>query len=231
MKKLSLLIAMILCLTIGGVYATWTFTATENANIIDANQEVIVALNPDVDTTANLGKYTITLENLTNGNILIDQASDEAVAAGDKVQHQAVLWINPDAKITITYTPDKAAELDYKQGKFETKFYFSSPDWKAKFDPTTGHYDATNGTEKSIFNLDTAEHVLRNGDGTDEWTVNADGTLTYVIDAVMLAEMLRLNDPIILDSLADYNAFITAINGTITLHVTDGVVEGQNQGQ
>lgn len=218
---------MILCLTVGGVYATWTFTATENADIIDADQEVIVALNPDVNTTANLGKYTITLENLGNGNILIDQASDEAVAAGTKKQHQAVLWINPDAKITITYTPDKSAELEYKQGKFETKFSFSSPDWKAKFDPTTGHYDATNGTEKAIFNLDTTEHILRNGDGNDEWTVNADGTLTYVIDAAMLAEIVQLNDPIVLDSLADYNGFKAAVNGTITLHVTDGVTAGQ----
>jgi hypothetical protein len=219
---------MILCLTVGGVYATWTFTATENADIIDADQEVIVALNPDVDTTANLGKYTITLENLTNGNILIDQASDEAVAEGTKKQHQAVLWINPDAKITITYTPDKTAELDYKQGKFETKFSLSSPDWKAKFE-ASGHYNMTDGTEKPIFNLDTTERVLKNGDGNDEWTVNANGTLTYVIDATMLAEIIQLNDPIVLDSLADYNGFKSAINGTITLHVTDGVTAGQEQ--
>lgn len=229
MRKLSLLIAMVLCLTIGGVYATWTFTATENADILDASEEVIVALNPDVDTTANLGKYTITLENLTNGNILVDQAGDEAVAAGQKVAHQAVLWINPEAKITITYTPDKSAELDYKQGKFDTKFYFSSPDWKAKFDATSGHYDATNGTEKSIFLLDTDEHTLRNGDGNDEWTINGDGTLSYVIDAEMLAEFFQLNDPIVLDSMADYNGFKAAINGTITLHVTDGVTAGQGQ--
>ena len=229
MRKLSLLIAMILCLTVGGVYATWTFMTTENTNVIDAEQEVIVALNPDVDTSAGPGKYTITLQNLDNGNILVDQASDEMVANGDKVQHQAVLWINPDAKITITYTPDKSAELYYKQGKFDTKFFFSSPNWTAKFDATTGHYDMTNGTEKSIFLLDTSEHVLRNGDGNDEWTINPDGTLTYVIDATMLAEIIRLNDPIVLDSMADYNGFKTAINGTITLHVTDGVIAGQEQ--
>lgn len=29
MKKLSLLVALILCVTIGGVYATWTYAGNE----------------------------------------------------------------------------------------------------------------------------------------------------------------------------------------------------------
>ena len=99
------------------------------------------------------------------------------------------------------------------------------PDWKANFDPVTGHWN-TAGEEKAIFNIDTTEHVLKNGDGNDEWTINADGTLTYEIDADLLADMIQLNDPIVLDSLADYNGFKSAIHGTIILHVTDGVTAG-----
>ena len=43
MKKLSLLIALLICVTIGGVYATWTYTSA-SADIVDGTKEVVIEL-------------------------------------------------------------------------------------------------------------------------------------------------------------------------------------------
>ena len=44
MKKISLLIAMILCVTIGGVYAAWTYT-NPSADITDINHEQLITID------------------------------------------------------------------------------------------------------------------------------------------------------------------------------------------
>ncbi len=51
MKKLGLLIAMILCVTIGGVYATWTYT--QNTDVADE----AVNINMNLTDVAYSGSY------------------------------------------------------------------------------------------------------------------------------------------------------------------------------
>ena len=49
MKKLSVLIAMILCVTIGGVYATWTYAGQK---VSDASYESVLRLTDAVEEGA-----------------------------------------------------------------------------------------------------------------------------------------------------------------------------------
>ena len=43
MKKLSTLIALLLCVTVGGVYATWTYTS-DAVDIMDVTKEAVIEL-------------------------------------------------------------------------------------------------------------------------------------------------------------------------------------------
>ena len=66
MKKLSALIAMILCLTIGGVYAAWTYT-NPNADITDKRFEQLVTISTATEAGA-AGEYDI-VTNITGISI------------------------------------------------------------------------------------------------------------------------------------------------------------------
>lgn len=57
MKKLSALIAMVLCLTIGGVYAAWTYT-NPNADITDEKFEQLITISTATEIGA-AGVYDI----------------------------------------------------------------------------------------------------------------------------------------------------------------------------
>ena len=60
MKKLSLLIALCMLLTIGGVYATWIYSG----NLIDTQTEPFVSKMGGLDHTGNSGSYSFTANSL-----------------------------------------------------------------------------------------------------------------------------------------------------------------------
>ena len=77
MKKLSVLIAMILCVTIGGVYATWYYSGADN--VADTSEPVTINLE-DSQTVGSHGSYT--LHKTLNGETFfrIDQADENHTA-------------------------------------------------------------------------------------------------------------------------------------------------------
>ena len=87
MKKLTLLIALALCITVGGVYAAWSYAeSTAVASSTIAPQVKLTATN-------NTTKGTITFEGTPT--VAIDQADDN---------HNAKLdWSNP--VVTVKFTP------------------------------------------------------------------------------------------------------------------------------
>lgn len=60
MKKLSLLIALCMLLTISGVYATWIYSG----NLIDTQTEPFVSKMGGLDHTGNSGSYSFTANSL-----------------------------------------------------------------------------------------------------------------------------------------------------------------------
>lgn len=196
MKKLSLLIAMILCVTIGGVYATWVYTGDEN--VADVSEPITINL----EDPANGGAHgTYTLKKDLNGAetfIRIDDTNNDHIAE-----------LVCRGTIRIEFTPAPLAPDEIKNGEFDSWVYFTTNIDTLTFDGQKIFEDFTH-TDK-----DTGIKIT--------WTVQ-DGKLVcdltdYLIDEINLATSIKL------DSLADYNRFATAIEfAKINVHVTDGIV-------
>lgn len=208
---------MILCLTVGGVYATWTFTQT--TDIDNGDTEYILSLT-DKSSVGNYGEYTIDV----SVEIVIDQANSDETGRADNplLDHQAVLRVSDDSEIVVTFTPSEAAPHVVKEASFPTYFYITlSNDMKAPI-ATNGHYDAE-AAEKDVFVISCL------GDENPQpisWDPkeNADDPYTYTFNAAAIRELIQLNGTIILDTVADYEAFEEDIAGTIFFHVEEGVI-------
>lgn len=95
MKKLSLLVALILLVTVGGVYATWNYAQGD----VTAMQGFVLPKMESVVTTGAKGSFTVDTSGMT---IKVDDLDT------DSVVHKPVLVI--DGKITITFNPAVGAD-------------------------------------------------------------------------------------------------------------------------
>ena len=201
MKKLSLLIALILCVTIGGVYATWSFSASND--IVDQSEEVLLTMAAE-DVSGTDGTYTIDVSTV---NITIDQK--------DTNDHTAKLVIDPESKVIVTFTPAPNAPNTVKDSAVASTFSLTtSKNFVYKTD-ANGNYNADTGTDKAIFTLQ------NNVAQTITWQKQTNGTFTFTLDAAALSGMITLNT-FVLDTLAEYQAFKAAINGSFVFSVSDG---------
>lgn len=115
MKKLGLLIAMILCVTIGGVYATWTYT--QNTDVAD--ESVNKSLNlTGVEYVGSYGTYDVNVDGLT---LKIDPKAGTT--------HTTSLVA--DGQIVITFTPNSVAPQAVKDSAVSSTYQFtlSNANW------------------------------------------------------------------------------------------------------
>ncbi len=219
MKKLSLLVALFMCLTIGGVYATWSYAGTNDIADSFAEAKVTIA---DAELTGANGTYKIE----SNLVLTVDQANDE---------HEAeLIFAGNDGKaiyLTITFTPATNAPLTIKKDGVPSELYFGTTTAMQYKMDAQGNYSET-GTPTDIF-------VFSNvGNGViDEpftWTKHGEdengicSSFTYSIGEAELRAMIQLNDnegknPFVLDTKAEHDAFRTALSGNIVARVSDGV--------
>ena len=115
MKKLGLLIAMILCVTIGGVYATWTYT--QNTDVADEAVNINMNLT-DVVYSGSYGTYKVD----TTGLYL-------TIEPKTGTTHTTSLIA--DGKIVITFTPNSVAPAEVKADGVESTYAFTlaNPNW------------------------------------------------------------------------------------------------------
>lgn len=206
MKKFSILIAILLCVTIGGVYAAWMFADSTDAAL--KTQTVSLGLTEDVDAGA-YGVYTLTpsVDDAVAGTeafaLLIDDIDDSII-------HNAVLV--GKGTLTITFTPNESAIEDVREGATPTYWCIKAGD-----DIANWKYD-----DKAIFT--SLDDTWKTIDGVDSnnWVKSADGkSFTYIITGETIANMLTLNN-FTLETKAAYNAFTTALTYTkLTLYVND----------
>ena len=156
MKKLSLLIALCMLLTIGGVYATWTYT--QNTDVAD--EAVNMTLNlADVAYSGSYGTYKV---DTTGLNLIIDPK--------EGTQHVTALYAT--GNIVVTFTPNSVAPSEIKDGGVPSTYQFSlsNSNWQ---------YDGQN-----IATVNHAEeHDITwqpNGDGTFSYTITAADFLEHV---------------------------------------------------
>lgn len=201
MRKLSLLVALILCVTIGGVYATWSFSASND--IVDTSKEVILSMAAQ-DVSGVDGAYTIDVSAV---KITIDQT--------DVDNHTAKLVIDPASQIVVTFTPSDNAPNEVKDNAVPSTFTLTTSRVFTYKTDANGNYNEETGTDKEIFTLqnNTAQPIV--------WEKQADGTFTFTLDAEDIAGMITLNT-FVLDTLAEYQAFTKAVQGTFVFSVSDG---------
>ena len=209
MKKLSAIIAMVVCLTIGGVYATWSYAGTND--IADAFAEAKVTIT-DAELTGANGTYKIE----SNLVLSIDQKNED---------HEAELKFasnnNSEIFLKVTFTPAANAPKDIKDNAVPSELYFGlTTPMQYKMD-ADGNYSET-GTPTDIFKFkDVSNDKL---DVNVTWTKESDGTFTYTLGEAWLKEQIQLNYNFVLDTKAEHDAFRTALAGNIVARVTDGNV-------
>ena len=196
MKKLSLLIALCMLISIGGVYATWTYV--RNSDVAD--ESVNMAMNlTEVAYSGSNGAFKVDTSTL---KLSIDPKSGTT--------HTTSLVIEGEVK--IVFTPATFAPADVKQNAVDSTFQFKLSNDNWTFDD--GHGDGA----KAIVTL---AHKEKHG---IVWERQSDGTFVYVLDATTLAKHITLNE-FVLDTKTRYDSFNTQLaNGQIIITVSDGVV-------
>ncbi|MBQ8230065.1 MAG: hypothetical protein IJZ32_05175 [Clostridia bacterium] len=233
MKKVGGLIALATVVTIGGVYATWTYQK-EGTDIIDVSQNITVSV-PSAQWTTSTGTYKID----SNVSLTIDEES-----AGS---YKTALVFNDDAEITITFTPVSTMGFDICENGIESYFYFGMVDTTATYYKMDANGDYLNAAGTVAATKDEAVKVdiftfahtvgedtratIHRADYTGEgakWTPSADGkSFTYTMDKTMLQQEIGMN-VFYLDTKAEHDEFSTAVNSTkMQLHVSDGVIVTQ----
>lgn len=209
MKKLSILIALLLCVTIGGVYATWSYALTED--IADAFAEAKVTI-ADAEFVGSNGTYKIE----SNLVLTVDQANDA---------HEAELVFSANDSqpiyLRVTFTPAVNAPQKIKEEGVPSELYFgTTTEMKYKMD-AEGNYSES-GTATDIFTLkDVANNEL---DVNVTWTKESNGTFTYTLDEAALKDQIKLSQTFKLDLKSEHDAFRAAMNGNIVARVTDGII-------
>lgn len=209
MKKLSAIIALAVCLTIGGVYAAWHYAGTDD--IADVFAEAKVTITDATLDGAN-GVYTIT----SNLVLEVEQANDA---------HEAELVFksnnSEDIFLKVTFKPASFAPDDIKESAVPSELYWGTTvPMQYKVDGE-GNYSAT-GTPVDIFTFSNVSN-----DHLDEnitWTPESDGSFSYTLDVDDLKGMISLSRTFVLDTKAEHDAFRAALGGNIVARVTDGTV-------
>lgn len=201
-KKLSLIIAVMLVTTIGGVYATWTYTQTVDV----ADEAVNMAMNlTDVAYAGSYGTYHVDQSNL---HLTIDPKPGTT--------HTTALQIS--GEIVITFTPATHAPVDVKENGVPSTYTFSLSNNNWTFDDDAEDDVAA----RAIVTLNHTEaHTIM-------WTPAENGTFTATLDAAEIANHIVLTE-FVLDTKTKYDAFNAALaNGQIIFAVSDGDTSGAN---
>ena len=165
MKKFSLLILLVLCVTIGGVYATWAYA--QNPDVAD--EQIHMTLNlTEVENAGSYGAYKIDTSGLTL-----------AIDPKEGTTHVTALKIS--GQIVITFTPNAAAPETVKKDAVPSTFQFTltNSNWVYEGEKifSLTHTDAEQidwGTadEKGVFTFIITAEELTNHFNLTEFTLD-----------------------------------------------------------
>ena len=253
MKKISVLMAALTAVTVGGVYAAWTYAESNLTNIQSGEQVINVA---GIDTTTTLKAGSFNIEASDDLHFVIDSAAAlgltgetryttpiklddgstyadyyvvgtslaEYSATGTYHQHEAVLLVRGD--ITVTFTPAQQASEDIQTKGLATNVYFTNP--------SAITIENIKWEDQGILKFNSLSHKL--GEATDsdgvEWTKTTESgqtVFTYKYTAAELAKMLTLKQNIVLDTSAKHGTFSDKLDGlTVKLHVDQATPTAEN---
>jgi len=155
MKRLSILIALVLCVTIGGVYATWVYSQSDDVADITGAKAISMT---EATFTGTYGTYHVETSGLS---LTVDPK--------EGTTHTTALKIS--GNLVITFTPNTYAPVEVKENGVPSTFAFSlsNADWK---------YDGTN-----LITVDTALQNITwtpDGNGAFTYTISAAQLANYI---------------------------------------------------
>jgi len=112
MKKLSVVLLLVLCITIGGVFANWIYAGT---NAGDLHHHIANIALTDVNKTTKIGTYSV-----IQGDDTVKIKVDQKNQTPGSFDYDTVLTIT--GSITVTFTPDAL----YTGGAPTAKFVLTS---------------------------------------------------------------------------------------------------------
>ena len=237
MKKIGLWMAALTAVTVGGVYASFYYSQDVAGINEDKSRSIQVA---GTTNSGAAGSFAIDTTTLFAQIDSVEQYKRDGVnlsniySGFDAMDNHTAL-LNITGYITITFTPNANAEADVQECGLETAVSFSVngkvADWAYTYEDQTYNIlkwddntenDATETIDASAFNFTIYPAGTENQ--TKVWTLQADGTLTYTIQAADLfnetMQLLKLN-PIVLESVEHHTAYKGVLTGKeITVAVT-----------
>ena len=217
MKKLSLLMAFAMLITIGGVYATWDY-AEKLAEVKTVEMPGVIQMTDYTNATAK-GAISVDATNLT---VMISDSNDDFLP---ELTHDTTDYVE------IRFVPAQNASDDIKSNGITLKFWFTLTNGADK----TYDYDG-DGTKDDIFNINAGEDAANaawmigraDSESTIKWEYDAE-TETFiakipadVIFGTTDAAAITFNDVVKLDTLEKYHAFDSAVNnGRFVLNLAE----------
>ena len=183
MKKITALILLAVIMTIGGVFATWTYA---QGNLQQKNVYIKSQIKmADISNSNAKGTIDVDLSNVT---VIVDD-TDDVDTVGD---HHAVLKVA--GTITFTFTPAVGADSTVSTQGIAMRYKVANSD-------THVVYTDVNGEDKQIITVASGEWVnLNGGNRTFSATINAEDL------------GLALGGDFYLPTYADFTAFQQKLN-------------------
>ena len=212
-KKVGILATLALCVTVGGVYATWTYADTSTA--IDSQHKHVAQDIAGATTTGAVGTLKVETAGL---KFIIDQANDD---------HEAELvWGNTVTEIPVTFMPSTTASQEIKANGISVMYSFeTSGDWDFDGEGTGEAAKALYKVREGNFKVVMSKAL----DGEGNWIdLNNDGIEDFqgTIPAAVFIDAITLNDKLVLDTKSDYDTFKEALKnltvGVTVAHDTTG---------
>lgn len=208
MKKLSTIIALILIVTIGGVYATWNYAGTSTDIGLQQNQTVTLE-NSVQDGAA--GVYTMT-HNISSINITPDsQETKNATLVATYTSGTAPQFV-------LTFKPATNAGDVIETKALDSYIYFGTERTFTWGDPAAPLFNFPVGKGSPI--------TIKTADQTSaeyhwEW-VEAEGVFKCTITFASITDIIAFNTTVTLPSIEDYDLFKTNVffgGHTLQLHM------------
>ncbi|MBQ9783143.1 MAG: hypothetical protein IJW44_01330 [Clostridia bacterium] len=223
MKKLSILIALILVVTIGGVYATWHYNET---SVNEVSWDLTPNLQSYIGSSTAEGNLKVMPSPMPT-IMVVDNLDAEGNPVGEQEGGDHVAELAFNGYMVVTFAP-----FDSNTSPTALDLTYNLSVKNASFTDTTEE----NAVAKEIFTVDTgAKNLPASGaiklEDADDITnaqstygvtfTEADlGKWYYVLTAEMLDEVVDLNGEFKLETLTDYHAFQEALKSvTFTIEV------------
>ena len=195
MKKrlFSFLAAISLMVSVGGVYASWTYAASATKEVSGSTKLNLSGIGADSEK----GTISVSSSGLT---IQIDQIADGDEGYGTVDPHTAVMRIT--GSMTVTFTPNDNAEKDVRDNGIVLALTITE-DYET-------YTDIVNNTENALDLITLAESEYGNGVYLLKGGEPIKGT--YTLDNDTLNSYLILGN-LKLESKAEYDSFDSFLNG------------------